>query len=118
MYMPLMCCIEWCSCHGFNCMRAIAGGVSAGSSLALASHLLSLLQGPAADPFSACDWSPEWALDPKSFLLGLAAGCLLVLGVQLFCTLRWAFIALVQVHLGGFGDCEQGDRKKSLYKLL
>lgn len=100
-------------------MRSIAGGVSAGGSLALAHHLLTLFDAPSPDLLTACNWRAEWTLDYKYFLLGLLVGCLVVLGIQLFCTLRWAFLAFVQVHLaGGFGDCAASGRPRSLYKLL
>ena len=98
-------------------MKAIAGGVSAGGSLAVAHHLLSLFQGPPPELFG-CDLPGAWSLDWRSFSLGLACGCILVFVIQIFTALRWAFIAYVQYHLaGGFGG-DQTDRGKVLYKLL
>ena len=101
-------------------MRSIAGGVSAGGSLALAHHLLTLFESPSPDLVTACNWpAADSSLDLRSFCLGLLTGGLVVLGIQLFCTLRWAFVACVQVYLAGnFAAGESGGRSRSLYKLL
>ena len=100
-------------------MRSIAGGATAGGSLALVHHLLSLTEAPHFDPLTFCNPHFDRSWDSASFLAGLLAGALLVLVVQAFCTLRWAFIAFVQLHCGqtafGAGD---GSQKKQLYKLL
>ncbi len=96
-------------------MKAIAGGVSAGSSLALAHHFLNLVE-PRFDPLAVCPSHSQW--DPSSFALGLVAGIVLVLCIQAFHTLRWAFTELVASHLAQrSANCEPGSRKV-LYKLL
>ena len=101
-------------------MRSIAGGVSAGGSLAVAQHLLSLLQPPYPDLLTACNngaSEPHW--DNLSFLAGVVAGIIVVLVVQAFVTLRWAFITFVQLHLGGgFSDSHSNPGEKKFYKLL
>ena len=110
----------WCSFQGFEFMRSIAGGVSAGGSLALAHHLLTLFDSPSPDLLTSCNWpAAESSLDLRSFCLGLLVGGLVVLGIQLFCTLRWAFAACVQVYLSGnLVAADSNGRNRSLYKLL
>ena len=95
-------------------MKAIAGGLSAGGSLALAHHFLSLVE-PRFDPLSVCPSHSQW--DPSSFGLGLAAGIILVLSIQAFQTLRWAFTELVASHLAQRASHSEPGRKV-LYKLL
>lgn len=101
-------------------MRSIAGGVSAGGSLALAHHLLTLFGSPPPDLLTSCNWpAAESSLDLRSFCLGLLVGGFVVLGIQLFCTLRWAFVAFVQVYLSGnLVAADNNGRNRSLYKLL
>ena len=84
---------------GSRFMRSIAGGVSAGGSLALAHHFLSLIQPSYPDLLTACN-TGDHRWDGWSFGAGVVAGILLVLGIQIFVTLRWAFITFVQLHLG------------------
>ena len=99
-------------------MRAIASGVSAGSSLAIAHHLLSLFETPPLDLLTAYN-QPNCSWDPSSFLAGLTCGVLLVLVVQAFVTLRWAFVAFVRLHLGDGGDGKGlASGGKQLYRLL
>ena len=99
-------------------MRSIAGGVSAGGSLALAHHFLSLIQPAYPDLLTACN-TGEHRWDGWSFGAGVVAGILLVLGIQIFVTLRWAFITFVQLHLGGgFGGDSTRPGEKKYYKLL
>ena len=95
-------------------MRAIAGGVSAGGSLALAHHFLNLVE-PRFDSLAACPSHSGW--DPSSFILGALVGITLVLVIQAFYTLRWAFTELVASHLAQRGSDTAGGRKV-LYKLL
>ena len=100
-------------------MRAIASGVSAGSSLAIASHLLSLLETPPLDLLTAYNQPLVCSWDPSSFLAGLSCGVLLVLVVQSFVTLRWAFVAFVRLHLSDGVEAKGGATGgKQLYKLL
>ncbi len=100
-------------------MRAIAGGVSAGSSLAIAHRLLAFLETPPYDLVTACNHSGELKWDGVSFCCGLACGVVLVLLIQTFITLRWAFITFVQLHFGGGFESRQGVATgKQLYKLL
>ena len=99
-------------------MRAVAGGVSVGSSLAVAHHLLSLLEKPQPDYLTLCNsiaGGSHW--DWVSFISGLVVGIGLVLLVQAFFTLRWAFILFVRRHFEEEGQVE-GGRRKVLYKLL
>ena len=97
-------------------MRAIAGGLSAGSSLALAHHFLSLVE-PKVDPLAICSQLSHSHWDLTSFASGLLCGIFLVLAIQSFVTLRWAFTELVAAHLAGRASQESGSRKV-LYKLL
>ena len=101
-------------------MRSIASGVSAGGSLALAHHLLSLFEAPRSDLITACNLAggsdSHW--DLASFVLGLAAGALVVLLIQAFCTLRWAFVAFVQLHCCESFPGPEVPRKRQLFKLL
>ncbi len=100
-------------------MRAIAGGVSAGSSLAVAHRLLSFLEAPPYDLLTACNQAGDLRWDGASFCCGLACGVVLVLLIQTFITVRWAFITFVQVHFGGgFDSRQEGAGGKQLYKLL
>ena len=119
-YMVVMCCNEWCSFQGLECMRSIASGVSAGGSLALAHHLLSLFEAPRPDLLTACNLAggsdSRW--DPASFLVGLTVGAALVLLIQAFYTLRWAFITFVQLHCCEAESGSEKPRKRQLYKLL
>ena len=96
-------------------MRAIAGGLSAGGSLALAHHFLSLVE-PRVDPLSVCQHLQSSGFDWPSFCGGVFAGVLLVVFVQAFVTLRWAFAELVAAHLASRGS--EGSSRKVLYKLL
>lgn len=100
-------------------MRAITGGVSVGSSLAVAHHLLSLLDKPQPDYLSLCNSlggsGNHW--DLGSFVAGAVVGIVLVVGLQAFFTLRWAFILFVNKHFFEGGQAEP-QPKKVLYKLL
>lgn len=98
-----MYCIEWRSLQGFELIRSIAGGVSARGSLAVAHHLLSLslIEAPRPDLLAACNLAGDRSWGSASFLAGLAAGVLLVLLVQAFCTLRWAVISYAHWRCNG-----------------
>jgi len=96
-------------------MRAIAGGLSAGGSLALAHHFLSLVE-PRVDPLAVCSHLHHGGLDWPSFSAGIVAGVFLVVFIQTFVTLRWAFAELVAAHLGARGG--EAPPRKVLYKLL
>ncbi len=99
-------------------MRAVAGGVSVGSSLALAHHFLSLLDKPQPDYLSLCSafqGGGHW--DLASFVAGALTGVVVVLVVQAFVTLRWAFILFVRRHFEA-EISSAGGEKKVLYKLL
>ena len=102
-------------------MKAIAGGLSAGSSLALAHHFLSLVE-PKVDPLSLCSSvcshsSGSW--DFGSFLAGLTCGVVLFAAAQTFVTLRWAFCELVRIHLAAAeGSGQNPSSKKVYYKIL
>lgn len=118
-HMPLMCWSDWCSFQGLECMRSIAGGASAGGSLALVHRLLTLFDSPSPDLLPSCNWQLEWSLDYKSFLSGLLVGCFLVLAIQFLTALRWAFLAVVQAWLSGSpGVSGPTARGGGLYKLL
>lgn len=103
-------------------MKAIAGGLSAGSSLALAHHFLSLVE-PKVDPLSLCSSvcshsSGSW--DFGSFVAGLLCGVVLFAAAQAFTTLRWAFCELVRIHLAAAseGAGQEGAPRKVYYKIL
>ncbi len=101
-------------------MRAIAGGLSAGGSLAPAHHFLNLVEPRDFDPLTVYSHlgHNHWVL--SSFAAGLASGMFLVLFIRAFVTLRSAFAELVTVHLEARGAARSstGGSRKAPYKLL
>lgn len=101
-------------------MKAIAGGLSAGSSLALAHHFLNLVE-PKVDPLNLCSsvCSHSGSFDFGSFLAGLLCGVVIFAFAQAFTTLRWAFCELVRIHLAASERANPDSAsKKTYYKIL
>ncbi len=98
-------------------MRAVASGVSAGSSLAILHHLLGAVEPrfesaycPALPPADSLHWG--------SFVAGICCGFLLYATIEFLVTVRWAFIRFVTAYTEGTGCFEGGGKKKPLYKIL